>query len=317
MTNASRPMTARTKRREANKGLYLTNAPFLSNVPTGRLPRDLVPPTPTPDPSSRASTPDAADWGVEGPRPHDDCTRGGPPSFATGPHPAGRGTRRASDGTRAAATGGWTFRDGRGGTRVRVGPSRGDGEVRVGARDDRRRRRPRARRPRSVVASLLPAGDPPSGRVWFATFGTGGTSRGGLALQSGRSSASMTRRHTAPGAASGRAPATQSRYVIDFGNVPKGACLRRRFRVQNAGDEQMQWHWDKMALQMAGFKMFPENMPKLAGAPYYLLRGRHARARHVARTRDGRPDRRRRARRRQGRAPRGGDPSRERGGARD
>ena len=137
MTNASRPMTARTKRREANKGLYLTNAPFLSNVPTGRLPRDLVPPTPTPDPS-RASTPDAADWGVEGPS--------YVPTTHEIAHEADRlrlrrdlilrdEERAARLMERAAATGldlpGRTRRDpGSGWALAR------DGEVRVGARDD-------------------------------------------------------------------------------------------------------------------------------------------------------------------------------------
>ena len=270
MTNASRPMTARTKRREANKGLYLTNAPFLSNVPTGRLPRDLVPPAPTPDPS-RASTPDAADWGVEG------------PSYVPTTHEIAheadrlrlrrdlilRDEERAARLMERAAATGLDLRSRAEGPGFGEGPRVPEGSaVRVGARDDGRRRRPRVAAPAFSFAS--PARDPPSGRVWFATFGTEGRPRGGLASSSRRSSASMTAvGHTAPGAASGRAPATQSRYVIDFGNVPKGACLRRRFRVQNAGDEQMQWHWDKMALQMAGFKMFPENMPKLAGAPYY------------------------------------------------
>ena len=61
VTKNARPMTARTKRRETYKGLYLTNAPFLANASTGRALKDLVPPTPTPDPSTRGPTPDAAD----------------------------------------------------------------------------------------------------------------------------------------------------------------------------------------------------------------------------------------------------------------
>ena len=91
--------------------------------------------------------------------------------------------------------------------------------------------------------------------------GTSSSSRGGFSFGGGTPSRG--------GYGFSNPAAVAARYVVDFGHVAKGSRLRKTFRVQNAGTEQMQFHWDKMALQLAGFKMHPENMPKLAGAPYY------------------------------------------------
>ena len=64
-------------------------------------------------------------------------------------------------------------------------------------------------------------------------------------------------------------PATQSTYFVDFGNVALGSVYRKKFRVQNLGTEQQILTWDKRALHTRGFDVFPEQMPKLAGAPFF------------------------------------------------
>ena len=61
---------------------------------------------------------------------------------------------------------------------------------------------------------------------------------------------------------------TVARYAVDFGNVVKGAALSKRFTVQNLGDGDMMFAFDKKDLEKRGFRVYPEYMPKLSGQPY-------------------------------------------------
>ena len=61
---------------------------------------------------------------------------------------------------------------------------------------------------------------------------------------------------------------TVARYVVDFGAVVKGAALSKRFTVQNLGDGDMLFAFDKKDLERRGFRVYPEYMPKLSGQPY-------------------------------------------------
>ena len=56
---------------------------------------------------------------------------------------------------------------------------------------------------------------------------------------------------------------------MDFGHVALGGAYRRRFRMQNLGHEHASVSFDKKVLHSGGFDVFPEQMPKLAGAPFH------------------------------------------------
>ena len=273
VTKNARPMTARTKRRETYKGLYLTNAPFLANASTGRALKDLVPPTPTPDPSTRGPTPDAADWGLDGP-PY-------APTEHEIAHEADRlrmvrdlirreeeraAIRIESDREREEWERSRAEEEEAGEGGLVVVPAPPPGSAPAAGRRPSRAYSFGSRRTRdffhggSARASLQlhlanPNSPPPKLRGGTSSSSRGGFSFGGTPSRGGHGFSNPA--------------AVAARYVVDFGHVAKGSRLRKTFRVQNAGSEQMQFHWDKMALQLAGFKMHPENMPKLAGAPYY------------------------------------------------
>ena len=118
-----------------------------------------------------------------------------------------------------------------------------------------------------------PPGSAPGGARPRGTFSrraatAGGVGFGGLDARDDSYVLGPGHRHTALGLPA-KLPATQAHYLVDFGHVALGGAYRRRFRVQNLGFEHASAAFDKKVLHSGGFDVFPEQMPKLAGAPFH------------------------------------------------
>ncbi|EFJ42226.1 hypothetical protein VOLCADRAFT_67248 [Volvox carteri f. nagariensis] len=60
-----------------------------------------------------------------------------------------------------------------------------------------------------------------------------------------------------------------SHYVLDFGYVVKGLTRTRKFRITNTGTQQVSFRFEKGLLEVHGFKVDPEVVARLPGAPDY------------------------------------------------
>ncbi|KAG2489301.1 hypothetical protein HYH03_012133 [Edaphochlamys debaryana] len=58
-------------------------------------------------------------------------------------------------------------------------------------------------------------------------------------------------------------------YVLDFGYVVKGLTRTRKFRLTNTSNQQVSFRFDKGLLETHGFKLDPEVVSRLPGAPEF------------------------------------------------
>ncbi|KAL1499824.1 hypothetical protein AB1Y20_012509 [Prymnesium parvum] len=58
-----------------------------------------------------------------------------------------------------------------------------------------------------------------------------------------------------------------AKYVLDFGNVVKGASKKRTFKLKNVGNSPVSLQVDKHALATAGFRIEPDKVLRLPGIP--------------------------------------------------
>ncbi|PNH08880.1 Hydrocephalus-inducing protein [Tetrabaena socialis] len=71
----------------------------------------------------------------------------------------------------------------------------------------------------------------------------------------------------AGGAHSGLPSLSVAHYVLDFGYVVKGLTRTRKFKLTNTSSQQVTFRFDKSLLEQAGFKVDPEVVSRLPGAP--------------------------------------------------
>ncbi|GIL73964.1 hypothetical protein Vretifemale_3957, partial [Volvox reticuliferus] len=96
----------------------------------------------------------------------------------------------------------------------------------------------------------------------IATIGTTGSNRGAPPMDE------ETRRAARLASLQPPLPALAvAHYVVDFGYVVKGLTRTRKFRITNTSSQQVSFRFEKGLLELHGFKVDPEVVARLPGAP--------------------------------------------------